>query len=86
MTIVQAALRRSVAMSCEGLMEPGLQSMVAPLDLGSVQAVQIGIQSHGSQSLCNEVKHLDSAYEPSTKRSDCWLKLKKVPELNGQQP
>lgn len=23
------------------------------------------------------VKHLDSGYEPSTKRSDCWLKLKK---------
>lgn len=23
------------------------------------------------------VKHLDSIYEPSTKRSDCWLKLKK---------
>ncbi|CAE7526372.1 lig1 [Symbiodinium pilosum] len=41
--ILEAALRRSVAMSCEGLM----------------------------------VKHLDSAYEPSTKRSDCWLKLKK---------
>ncbi|CAE7702361.1 LIG6 [Symbiodinium sp. CCMP2456] len=40
---LEAALRRSVAMSCEGLM----------------------------------VKHLDSGYEPSTKRSDCWLKLKK---------
>ncbi|CAE6965609.1 adl1 [Symbiodinium natans] len=40
---LEAALRRSVAMSCEGLM----------------------------------VKHLGSGYEPSTKRSDCWLKLKK---------
>eukprot|EP00439_Symbiodinium_sp_Y106_P066900 s1130_g10.t8 len=40
---LEAALQRSVAMSCEGLM----------------------------------VKHLDSGYEPSTKRSDCWLKLKK---------
>ena len=26
-----------------------------------------------------QVKHLDSIYEPSTKRSDCWLKLKKAP-------
>eukprot|EP00434_Breviolum_minutum_P032823 symbB.v1.2.029030.t1/scaffold3130.1/size80623/6 len=41
--ILEAALQRSVAASCEGLM----------------------------------VKHLDSIYEPSTKRSDCWLKLKK---------
>ena len=40
---LEAALHRSVAASCEGLM----------------------------------VKHLDSFYEPSTKRSDCWLKLKK---------
>lgn len=41
--VLEAALHRSVAASCEGLM----------------------------------VKHLDSIYEPSTKRSDCWLKLKK---------
>ena len=30
-----------------------------------------------------EVKHLDSGYEPSTKRSDCWLKLKKAARRNG---
>ena len=32
-----------------------------------------------------EVKHLDSGYEPSTKRSDCWLKLKKAARRKGSR-
>ncbi len=105
--ILEAALQRSVAASCEGLMAtwpPKKRQKVKeivkyhdelswnitkhPMEIHGVSLVIVIDFKKDSKDLFPcflflscfwQVKHLDSIYEPSTKRSDCWLKLKKAP-------